>query len=154
MSLQVAFCLLLWDLRTGKRVRVMEGHSDAVRSVSMDSACKTAVSGSADKTVKLWELGSGQCIETYNHGQVVEDVMMHESGSSFLAFGHNSSLKAWALGPQSPGLPNPWAKPLLDADLSSLDLDDMRFAASRDLSVVAAYYAEASRDVLGVSVWR
>ena len=77
----------LWDLRTGQCVRVMEGHSHEVTSVSMDSACKTAVSGSADKTVKLWDLGSGRCIETYNHGQHVQDVMMHESGSSFLASG-------------------------------------------------------------------
>jgi len=77
----------LWDLRTGKCMRVLEGHADWVCSVSMDSACKTAVSGSGDKTVKLWDLGSGRCMETYNHGQGVYDVMMHESGSSFLASG-------------------------------------------------------------------
>ena len=39
----------LWDLRTGQCVRVMEGHEDEVNSVSMDSACKTAVSGSDDE---------------------------------------------------------------------------------------------------------
>ena len=39
----------LWDLRTGQGVRVMEGHEDEVNSVSMDSACKTAVSGSDDE---------------------------------------------------------------------------------------------------------
>jgi WD40 repeat protein len=122
----------------------MEGHDNDVNSVSMDSACKTAVSGSRDKTVKLWDLGSGRCIETYDYGHDVRDVMMHESGSSFLASGFNE-FKAWVFGTD---------KPLLDADLSSLDLDDMRFAASRDLSVVATCYAEASRDVLGVSVWR
>jgi len=37
--------------------------------------------------VKLWDLGSGLCIETLDHGRMVDDVMMHESGSSFLSVG-------------------------------------------------------------------
>jgi WD40 repeat protein len=120
----------LWDLRTGQCVRVMEGREDQVNSVSMDSACKTAVSGSDDKTVKLWDLGSGQCIETYEHGREVCDVMMHESGSSFLSVG-GGVVKAWATasGPD---------RPLLDADLSALcdPNEALVGAASRDLSRV------------------
>ena len=99
-----------------------------------------------DEKVKLWDLGSGRCIETYSHGQSVCDVMMHESGSSFLASGFKPGrLKAWALGTD---------KPILDADLSTLGPDGTRYAASRDLSVVATCYADKKRDVFGVSVWR
>ena len=107
--------------------------------------CIRDSSGSVDKTVKLWDLGSGRCMETYNHGQVVSDVMMHESGSSFLASGYAGRLKAWALGTD---------KPILDADLSTLGPNGMRFAASQDLSVVATCCADKTRDVFGVSVWR
>jgi WD40 repeat protein len=133
----------LWDLRTGQCVRVMEGHASPVFSVSMDSACKTAVSGSGDATVKLWDLGSGRCIATYDHGQGVDDVMMHELGSSFLASGFKPGrLKAWALGTD---------KPLLEADLGP---NGMHFVASPDLSMVATCYADCARDVLGVFVYR
>ena len=142
----------LWDLRTGQCTRVLEawGHTNWVLSVSMDSACKTAVSGSMDEMVKLWDLGSGRCIETYDYGQRVMDVMMHESGSCFLASGLKGScpdgLKAWALGTD---------KPILDADLSSLGPSDMSFAASRDLSVVATFYlSDDTRDVSETLVWR
>ena len=56
----------LWDLRTGRCVRTMDGHcrTAGVWSVDMDGYCHTAVSGSSDKTVKLWDLGSGRCCAT------------------------------------------------------------------------------------------
>jgi len=138
----------LWDLRTGQCVRVMEGHEGEVYSVSMDSACKTAVSGSDEETVKLWDLGTGQCIETFDHGQMVDDVMMHESGSSFLSFG-GGVVKAWATasGPD---------RPLLDADLSALCDPNETFAgaASRDLSRVGVCFLNPDGDKIGLSSWR
>ena len=138
----------LWDLGTGQCVRVMEGHADWVNTVSMDSACKTAVSGSGDNAVRLWDLGSGQCIETYEHGQIVHDVMMHESGRSFLSVG-KSTVKAWATasGPD---------RPILDTDLSALcDPDEaLHGAASRDLSRVGVCFLNPDGDKIGLSVWR
>jgi WD40 repeat protein len=138
----------LWDLRTGQCVRVMEGHEGDVYSVSMDSACKTAVSGSDDNTVKLWDLGSGQCIETFDHGRIVHDVMMHESGITFISVG-GGIVKAWstASGPD---------QPLLDADLSVFGEDDfLGGAALRDLSRVGLCHWTSDDDVkIGVSVWK
>ena len=138
----------LWDLRTGQCVRVMDGHTNNIQSVSMDSACKTAVSGSDEETVKLWDLGTGQCIETFDHGQMVDDVMMHESGSSFLSFG-GGVVKAWATasGPD---------RPLLDADLSALCDPNETFAgaASRDLSRVGVCFLNPDGDKIGLSSWR
>ena len=139
----------LWDLRTGQCVRVMEGHTNDVNSVSMDSACQTAVSGSFDNSVKLWDLGSGRCINTYLHGQVVRNVMMHESGGSFIAVGSRLSIKAWTTAPGS-------ERPILKADFESYCDDDFEVpgAASRDLSKVAICYMRADGAGLGVKVWK
>ena len=97
---------------------------------------------------KLWDLGSGQCIETYEHGREVCDVMMHESGSSFLSVG-GGVVKAWATA-SGPDLP------LLDADLSALCIPTADFfgAASRNLSRVGVCFWKPDLDKIGVSVWR
>ena len=90
----------LWDLRSGMCVRTMEGHAEHAWSVDMDGHCRTAVSGSADATVKLWDLGTGRCISTFEgHSKAVRDVVMHESGSSFLSSGgDDGTVIAWSAG--------------------------------------------------------
>ncbi len=44
----------------------LTGHSGPVWSVAISSDGQTIVSGSADKTIKLWNLYTGQLIRTYN----------------------------------------------------------------------------------------
>ena len=156
--------VLLWDLRTGSGcVRTMEGHSSSVWSVDMDGHCRTAASGSKDKTVKLWDLGSGRCLETFeghDHTNVVpdvglhgaQDVVMHESGSSFLSSaryygsdGTNNTVSAWAVGS---------AEAVMRADMAascvSLAVYNRLFASS-DLSTVA--FCSIGYNQLYLSIW-
>ena len=139
----------LWDLRTGSKcVRTMEGHSWGVLSVDMDGHCRTAVSGSMDKTVKLWDLGSGRCMETYEGPtNMTKDVVMHESGSSFLSSEYSSKIVcAWAVGS---------TRAVMRADMASSCVPNTtvhRLFASRDFSTVS--FCSVSRSQLGLSVWR
>ena len=47
-----------------KLLRTLEGHQDVVMSVAFDPQGETLASGSADKTVKLWEARSGKLLRT------------------------------------------------------------------------------------------
>ena len=137
----------LWDMRTSRCVRTMEGHSRGVMSVDIDGQCRTAVSGSVDSTVKLWDMGSGRCMETYECHDFVRDVVMHESGSSFLSSSMcDSIVTTWAVG---------CSREVMRADMASLcvpDTDFTRLFARKDLSSIAL--CSISDSQFGVSFWR
>lgn len=46
----------IWDLATGKLLRTLTGHSEVVLSVAISPDGQTIVSGSDDKTIKIWRL--------------------------------------------------------------------------------------------------
>ena len=48
--------MLLWNVATGQRIAVLEGHKEAVVSLAFSPDGKLLASGSADATAKLWML--------------------------------------------------------------------------------------------------
>ncbi|XP_017471482.1 PREDICTED: ribosome biogenesis protein BOP1 homolog [Rhagoletis zephyria] len=53
---------------------VYRGHTDLVRSISVEPKGEYVVSGSDDKTVKIWEIVTGRCIRTIETDEVVRCV--------------------------------------------------------------------------------
>ena len=140
----------LWDLRTGSRcVRTMEGHTHGIISVDMDGHCRTAISSARDKTIKLWDLGTGLCTEVYNgHSDgSIRDVVMHESGSSFLSYGQSGQIvNAWAVGS---------TRATMRAAMESSHVPNTTFSrlfACTGLSTVA--FCSISPSQMRFSVWR
>ena len=141
----------LWDLRTGKCVRTMEGHTEGVIAVDMDWHCRIAVSGSKDTSVRLWDLGSGRCSEAFeDHSCEVRDVVMHESGRSFLSSGRDDfTVNGRVVGS---------GKASMKADLKALcppggDWVNRMFA-SRDLSTVAHCCFNTGERKLDLRFWK
>jgi WD40 repeat protein len=46
----------LWNLKTGERMRSLVGHEYAVTAIAFAPDGQTLISGSADKTVKIWQM--------------------------------------------------------------------------------------------------
>ena len=46
----------IWDLKTGRLLQTLDGHSDWVISVAFSPDAKTLVSASKDETIRLWNV--------------------------------------------------------------------------------------------------
>ncbi len=52
-------------------MRVLEGHTDRVMRVAWSADPSRALRGSFDKTVRLWDVGTGRCLRVLGSGVVV-----------------------------------------------------------------------------------
>ncbi|CAI1553487.1 hypothetical protein SEUBUCD646_0K02540 [Saccharomyces eubayanus] len=55
----------LWDLRVGKPVRALEGHTDGITSLKFDS--EKLVTGSTDNSVRIWDLRTSSIIDVITY---------------------------------------------------------------------------------------
>jgi len=85
------------DLPQGVRLlHTLEGHEDAVKSVAFDPQGGTLVSGSGDKTVRLWETRSGKLLQTLEgHGEGVWAVAFDPRGETVASASYDRTVKLW-----------------------------------------------------------
>ncbi|MCX5800590.1 MAG: AAA family ATPase [Candidatus Eisenbacteria bacterium] len=93
LNAEVSHCLLLHHRSQRFRhnphpalVRTLEGHSGDVNSVSITPDGRRAVSGAWDRTLRVWDLGSGQDISIYQARSVIRSISGIEAKGS-LVFG-------------------------------------------------------------------
>jgi WD40 repeat protein len=60
--------VILWNLAAGTEVARLSGHTGAVRALAFSPDGRTLASGSADQTVKLWDIRTGELRETIKPG--------------------------------------------------------------------------------------
>ena len=74
----------------------MEGHHDRVCSVSLTPDGRYAVSASNDKTLRVWDLESGQCLRTLEgHTEGVVSVSLTPDGQYAVSGSEDNTLRVW-----------------------------------------------------------
>ena len=54
----------LWNIRSGKQLKALAGHTDQIDSVDISADGRRAISGSRDQTVRFWDLDTGTLLHT------------------------------------------------------------------------------------------
>lgn len=88
--------LYLWDLPSGRAIRTLEGHREAIHSLALSGDGKLLASTSHDHTVRLWELASGQTLLTLTMAETSNPVAALSPDGRLLAIGDESSLRIYS----------------------------------------------------------
>ena len=89
--------LRIWNAETGKAIRTLSGHTDAVYSVAFSPDSKRIVSGSSDKTLRLWDAETGTAIgkPLKGHTGEVWSVAFSPDGKRIVSGSADKTLRIW-----------------------------------------------------------
>jgi len=79
-------------------LRTLRGHTAAVFSVALSADGQTLVSGSLDKTIKVWNLSTGKEIRTLTgHTDAIWSVVLSADGRTLVSGSLDQTIKVWNL---------------------------------------------------------
>ena len=77
-------------------LRTLTGHTSYVYSVAISTDGQTLVSGSYDKTIKVWNLSTGKEIYTLTgHTGGIWSIVISDDGQTLVSGSYDWTIKAW-----------------------------------------------------------
>ena len=77
-------------------LKTLEGHSSYVSSVAYSPDGTKIISGSGDKTIKIWDANTGQCLQTLEgHSERVYSVAYSPDGTKIISGSLDNTVKIW-----------------------------------------------------------
>ncbi len=88
----------LWDIESGRCLRILEGHTGPVNSLAWSDDEGCALSGSEDRTVRFWDVNSGRCFRVLEgHADSVLSVAFSGNGERALSGSADGTARLWDL---------------------------------------------------------
>ena len=66
-----------FEIATGNNLEILGGHTESIHSVAWSQNGKRVVSGSDDRTVRVWDTETWKCLKVLEHPGVVRCVSNH-----------------------------------------------------------------------------
>ncbi|HTG32061.1 MAG TPA: TIR domain-containing protein [Thermoanaerobaculia bacterium] len=86
----------LWDVETGRWLRVLEGHSEQVKTVAWSADQRRALSGAFDHTLRLWDVETRQCLQVFEgHTANVWTVSWSTNQNHALSGSYDGTMRLW-----------------------------------------------------------
>jgi WD40 repeat protein len=92
--------LHLWDLTDGRHARTVPGHGSTgfiVSDLWVHSDGHRAVSGSGDRTVRVWDLDTGECTHVLTAPTEIRSVAMSPDTAFAVSCGEDRAIRLWDL---------------------------------------------------------
>ena len=90
--------VIIWDLKTGRRILTIPAHTAAVNAIAFSRDGKTLASGSDDKTVRLWNAKTGGRLRTLSgHAGRVNAIALSGDGKTLASGSEDKTLRLWNL---------------------------------------------------------
>lgn len=91
--------VILWDLKTGRRMRTIAAHKAAVNTLAFSRDGQTLASGSDDKTIRLWNVKTGSRLRTLSgHAGGVNAIALSRDGTTLASGSQDKTVRLWNLG--------------------------------------------------------
>jgi WD40 repeat protein len=88
--------VVLCDAVTGTRLQTLGGHASGILSVAFSQSGNFLVSGSRDKTIKLWNVETGKEVRTFSgHAHYVNDVDFSPTERWIASASSDQTVKLW-----------------------------------------------------------
>jgi WD40 repeat protein len=85
----------LWEVATGRQIKILKGHQDTVNAVRFSPNGKMIISGSNDQTLRLWEFNTGKEVRIFRHQNVVGSICFSPDGKFILSVSNDNTLRVW-----------------------------------------------------------
>jgi WD40 repeat protein len=87
--------VFIYDLIAGERLRSLMGHSETVYSVSWNRDGTKVVTGSADQTIKIWNVERNSSEEEFSRFEVVTSLAWNFNNGQIVSGSNMNALKIW-----------------------------------------------------------
>jgi WD40 repeat protein len=85
-----------WDADTGKRLRILEGHTAPISAVAVNPRGTQLATASHDRTVRLWDHATGKLTRTFSeHAAPVLAVSFSPDGRMIASAGADKKVVVW-----------------------------------------------------------
>ena len=87
---------IILDVTTGSQIAVLSGHTGWVKSLAFSPDGTLLVSGSFDKTIKLWDLQTGGFIKTFQgHTGPIHSISISANGTLIASGSEDETIRLW-----------------------------------------------------------
>jgi len=94
---------MVWDLHTGGEALRLAGHGARINSVAVSPDGDTAISASADNTLKVWDLARGVArVSLIGHEAAVNAVAVDALGGHVASVADDCTVRIWRIADGRP----------------------------------------------------